>query len=173
VTTVVLGFRRRDVAHPLDGFGMLIPQAEGFRILGAIFSSSLFPKRAPDGHVTLTCYVGGTRAPALALRSASALVEMTTTDLGKILGVSGAPTFQHHVLYEKAIPQYEVGYGLFRDLMQEIETQAPGLFFAGHYRDGISLGDSIVSGHDVAERITHSLQRDRVIPEARPAISAA
>jgi protoporphyrinogen oxidase len=66
VASVVLGFRREDVAHPLDGFGMLIPQVEGFKILGTLFSSSLFARRAPAGHVTLTTYIGGVRAPELA-----------------------------------------------------------------------------------------------------------
>jgi oxygen-dependent protoporphyrinogen oxidase len=153
VASVVLGFRREDVAHPLDGFGMLIPQVEGFNILGTIFSSSLFPGRAPAGHVTLTSYVGGMRAPELALRNGPELVEMTVRDLQVLLGVKGRPTFHHHVLYEKAIPQYEVGYSRFKDFMTQVEAQAPGLFFAGHYRDGISLGDSLASGHDVAERI--------------------
>jgi oxygen-dependent protoporphyrinogen oxidase len=78
---------------------------------------------------------------------------MTVADLRVILGVNGAPTFQHHALYAKAIPQYEVGYGRFKESMSDLERQAPGLFFAGHYRDGISLGDSIISGHNVAERI--------------------
>src|SRR6201999_1320884 len=49
VASVVLGFRREDVAHPCEGFGMLIPKVEGFKILGTIFSSSLFPNRAPAG----------------------------------------------------------------------------------------------------------------------------
>ena len=40
---------------------MLIPKVEGFKILGTIFSSSLFPNRAPAGHLTLTSYVGGER----------------------------------------------------------------------------------------------------------------
>ena len=77
---------------------------------------------------------------------------MTVRDL-QVPGVKGRPTFQHHVLYEKAIPQHEVGYGRFKDFMTAVESQAPGLFFAGHYRDGISLGDSLASGHDAAERI--------------------
>jgi oxygen-dependent protoporphyrinogen oxidase len=153
VTSVVLGFRREDVAHPLDGFGMLIPQVERFHLLGTLFSSSLFPNRAPAGHVTLTSYVGGTRAPELASLPADRLVEITRQDLRAILGVTGPPTFQHHVFYPQAIPQYEVGYGRFRDLMTRLENQAPGLFFAGHYRDGIALGDSILSGCDAAERI--------------------
>jgi protoporphyrinogen/coproporphyrinogen III oxidase len=156
VASVVLGFRRKDVPHPLDGFGMLVPQIEGFRILGTIFSSSLFPHRAPPNHVTLTSYVGGTRAPDLALRPVRELIQLTLDDLRSILGIVGQPTFTHCVLYPKAIPQYNIGYGRFRQAMADIETRAPGLFLAGHSRDGVSLGDSIVSGHDVAARI-HSL----------------
>ncbi|MBI2925238.1 MAG: protoporphyrinogen oxidase [Verrucomicrobia bacterium] len=172
VASVVLGFRREDVAHPLDGFGMLIPQVEGFNILGTIFSSSLFPGRAPAGHVTLTSYVGGMRAPELALRNGPELVEMTVRDLQVLLGVKGHPTFQHHVLYEKAIPQYEVGYGRFKDFMTAVESQAPGLFFAGHYRDGISLGDSLASGHDVAERIEKFLAGSPGNAQAAGALAA-
>jgi protoporphyrinogen/coproporphyrinogen III oxidase len=153
VASIVLGFRRDEVAHPLDGFGMLIPQAEGFRILGTLFSSSLFPNRAPAGHVTLTSYVGGARAPSLAQHPAEDVVAMTVEDLRTILGVTGRPTFQHVVFYPKAIPQYEVGYGRFKDLMNSIEAKAPGMFFAGHFRDGISLGDSILSAHEAADRI--------------------
>lgn len=157
VTSVVLGFRREDVAHPLDGFGMLIPQVEGFRILGTIFSSSLFPNRAPAGHVTLTSYVGGTRAPELASRPAEEVLRVTLEDLRRILGVRGEPTFSHQVHYPRAIPQYEVGYGRFRDRMSALEIQAPGIYFAGHYREGISLGDSIVSGDGMAARILREL----------------
>ena len=152
VASVVLGFRRQDVAHPCEGFGMLIPKIEGFKILGTIFSSSLFPNRAPAGHLTLTSYIGGERYPELASLPPEELFKLTCEDLRVLLGVSGQPTFQHSVFYPKAIPQYNLGYGRFRELMSQIETGAPGLFFAGHYRDGVSLSDSIVSGCNVAER---------------------
>ena len=132
---------------------MLIPKIEGFKILGTIFSSSLFPNRAPAGHLTLTSYVGGERYPELALLPAEKLVEIVCEDLRVLLGVRGKPTFQHCVFYPKAIPQYNVGYGRFKDLMTEIEAQAPGFFLAGHYRDGVSLSDSIVSGVNVVERV--------------------
>ncbi len=132
---------------------MLIPKVEGFRILGTIFSSSLFPNRAPAGHVTLTSYIGGERQPDLALRPADELVTLTCEDLRVLLGVKGQPVFRHTALYPKAIPQYNLGYGRYRELMNAIENQAAGLFLAGHYREGVSLGDSIVSGCNVAERV--------------------
>ncbi|MDW7980363.1 MAG: protoporphyrinogen oxidase [Verrucomicrobiales bacterium] len=161
VASVVLGFRREDVEHPLDGYGVLVPRIEGLKILGTLFSSSLYPNRAPAGHVTLTTYLGGARAPELALRPEHELVEITLHDLARVLGVKGRPTFQQCMVYPKAIPQYELGYGAFRAKLTEIETSAPGLFFAGHYRDGISVGDSIMSGCRTAERVEKYLSANQ------------
>ena len=153
VASVVLGFRREDVAHPCSGFGMLIPKIEGFKILGTIFSSSLFPNRAPAGHHTLTSYIGGERYPELASLPAEELYKTVCEDLHVLLGLRGKPVFQHCVFYPRAIPQYNVGYGRFKELMNTVEASAPGVFLAGHYREGISLSDSIVSGINVVDRV--------------------
>jgi oxygen-dependent protoporphyrinogen oxidase len=167
IASVVLGFRREDVAHPLDGFGVLVPQVEGLKILGTLFSSSLFLNRAPAGHVTLTTYIGGRRNPELALLDTESLVDLTRRDLRRLLGVTAQPTFEHHVLFRRAIPQYEVGYGRFKNLMDEAEIKASGLFLAGHYRNGVSLGDSLVAGHDVAERMERFLRRRKPMEKGK------
>lgn len=153
VASVVLGFRRADVTHPCAGFGMLIPKIAGFKSLGTLFSSSLFPNRAPAGHLTLTTYIGGERYPELAALPEDKLVALVCEDLHGLLGVRGQPAFQHCVFYPRAIPQYNVGYGRFKDLMTKTEAQAPGFFLAGHYRDGVSLSDSILSGMNIVERV--------------------
>jgi oxygen-dependent protoporphyrinogen oxidase len=153
VASVVLGFRREDVAHTCAGFGMLIPRVEGFNILGTIFSSSLFPNRAPAGHCLLTSYVGGERSPELASLPKDKLLQLINADLRELLGVRAEPVFQNVTLYPRAIPQYNVGYGKFKALLDAMEEKSPGLFFAGHFRDGVSLGDSIVSGANIAERV--------------------
>ena len=153
VSAVVLGFRREDVTHPACGFGMLIPKIEGFKILGTIFSSALFPNRAPAGHITLTSYIGGARYPELGLLPPEELVEATMADLRVLLGVKGQPVFTHTKTWPQAIPQYNVGYGKYRQLLNDLEASSPNLFFAGHYRDGVSLGDSMVSGVNIAERV--------------------
>jgi oxygen-dependent protoporphyrinogen oxidase len=153
VAAVVLGFRREDVVHSCQGFGMLIPKIEGFKILGTIFSSALFPNRAPAGHLNLTSYVGGARYPELASLPPDKLVEVVLADLRVLLGVKGKPTFVHTAFWPHAIPQYNVGYGKYRELLNDLEAKTPNLFFAGHYRDGVSLGDSIVSGVNIAERV--------------------
>jgi len=107
----------------------------------------------PSGHVTVTNYIGGARAPHLAESDLETLINLTMHDLRVLLGIKGVPTFVHHALFRHAIPQYDVGYGRFKDLMTEIEQSAPGLFFAGHYRDGVALSDSIVSGDNAAKKV--------------------
>ena len=158
VASVVLGFRREHVAHSCQGFGMLIPKIEGFKILGTIFSSALFPNRAPAGHLNLTSYIGGARYPELASLPPDQLVEVVLADLRRLLDVNGQPTFVHTAFWPKAIPQYNVGYGKYRGLLNDLETKNSKLFFAGHYRDGVSLGDSIVSGVNIAEHVGKSCQ---------------
>ncbi len=159
VTVLVLGFRREDVAHPLDGFGALIPEVEKQAILGAIFSSSLFPGRAPAGHVTLTCYLGGSRSPEMALASEEVQLAATRKALGRLLGVRGEPTFLHRTVHRLAIPQYLLGFGDFRARMTKLEQQAPGLRLAGHFRHGIALTDCLMAALNVAEEMADAAKK--------------
>ena len=158
VASVVLGFRREDVTHPCRGFGMLVPRVEELRILGVIFSSSLFPDRAPAGHLTLTSFVGGERNPELASLPEGELYRIVAEDLRVLLGAAGPATFRSCAFHPRAIPQYNVGYGRFKELIADVEARAPGVFFAGHAIDGVSLGDSIVSGARIADRVAARIQ---------------
>jgi oxygen-dependent protoporphyrinogen oxidase len=159
VSTLTLGFRREDVSHPLDGFGVLIPAAERRTLLGALFSSSLFPSRSPDDCVTITCFVGGARQAERAHEDTDLLVERVLLDLRQLLGVRGEPVFAKHVYWSRAIPQYTVGYQSVKDAADSTERQNPGLYLAGNYRNGVSVGDCIASGQQVAERVAAYLAR--------------
>jgi oxygen-dependent protoporphyrinogen oxidase len=154
VAVLALGFRREDVAHPLDGFGFLVPEVERVRhVLGVIFSSSLFPGRAPDGQVLLTAFIGGVRNPDLANADLPTITARVLDDLRVLLGASGEPTFREFQLWPKAIPQYDLSYGRFKDIMDETERRNPGFALAGSYREGVSLAEAIASGEAAAERV--------------------
>lgn len=157
VSTLTLGFARADVAHALDGFGMLIPSKEKRSILGALFSSSLFPERAPDGHVAITCFVGGARMPERAREDTDLLVERVLIDLRQLIGVRGEPVFAKHVYWPRAIPQYTVGYQAVKHAVDETELANPGLYLAGNYRNGVSVGDCVASGQQIAHRVANYL----------------
>jgi protoporphyrinogen/coproporphyrinogen III oxidase len=153
VAVLVLGFRREDVAHRLDGFGFLVPDVERRNVLGVIFSSTLFPGRAPAGHVLLTAFVGGIRHPDLANADLSTLTARVLDDLRLLLGVRGEPTFRAFQLWPKAIPQYTLSYGRFKEIMDEAERRNPGLGLTGSYREGVAVGEVIAAADQVAERI--------------------
>jgi oxygen-dependent protoporphyrinogen oxidase len=153
VAVVILGFRREDVAHPLDGFGFLVPEVERRSVLGVIFSSSLFAGRAPQGHVLLTAFVGGVRNPDLANADLPTITARVQDDLRGLLGAAGEPTFRAFQLWPKAIPQYDLTYGRYKEIMDEAERRNPGLALAGCYREGVSVADAIGSGETAAARV--------------------
>jgi oxygen-dependent protoporphyrinogen oxidase len=153
VAVLALGFPRDHVAHPLDGFGFLTPEAERRRILGVIFSSTLFPDRAPAGHVLLTAFAGGTRDPDFVQSDLHTLAARVLDDLRILLGTRGEPSFKAIQVWPKAIPQYVLGYGRFKDIADQAEQNNPGLVLAGTYRDGVSLVDAMASGERAAARM--------------------
>jgi oxygen-dependent protoporphyrinogen oxidase len=159
VASVFTVFRHEDIVHPLDGFGMLIPRIEQRRILGSLFSSTLFPGRAPAGHVALTTFVGGTRQPRLAQLDDQELWRLVTSELSQLIGLRRTPVFTNIRRCPRAIPQYTIGFQCFKDLIAEVEAAAPGLFIGGNCRDGISLSNCIESGHRLAGNVATFLAR--------------
>lgn len=150
VTALFLGYRREQIAHPLDGFGMLIPAVEKRPTLGLLFSSTLFPDRAPAGHVALTVMVGGSRQPELATLPPDELLALVRSDLAQLLGAQGEPVFWRHRAWPRTIPQYNLGYERYLDAMTACERQFPGLFIGGQCRDGIAVPACIAAGEKLA-----------------------
>ncbi len=141
-----LSWPEKALARPLSGFGHLVCPDPGRRILGAVWSSSLFAGRAPTGRVLLTVFMGGTRDPgALALPDAE-LVELAARDLESEGLVRGAPQVVLLTRWDRAIPQYERGHEERIATLAAAEARWPGLRFLGNYRGGISVADVIRSG---------------------------
>lgn len=149
-----LGFHRREVTHPLDGFGLLISRARGLRSLGAIFSSSLFPERAPPDHVLLTAFIGGMLDPEVLSSSDELLLNDTMKALGPLLGISRAPSFQNIVRWKRAIPQYESNHQRIASSCEKLEQLHPNLHLLGNFRHGISMNNCITSGYELALKIS-------------------
>jgi oxygen-dependent protoporphyrinogen oxidase len=174
VAVLALGFRREQISHPLDGFGFLTPEVERRRVLGVVFSSTVFPDRAPEGHVMLTVFVGGLRDPDFVQADPQTQTARVLDDLRVLLGAQGEPTFRAVQVWPKAIPQYVLGYGRFKDIADEVERRNPGFLLAGTYRDGISLGEAIASGERAAARASDLLGAETAAAGShRPASTAS
>ena len=153
VAVVAAGYRREDVAHPLDGFGFLRALGSGLRMLGCVFASSLFPDRAPAGHVALTAFLGGRTDPEAAGWSDERLAAAAHDDLRRVLGARALPVVSVVRRWPRAIPQYEAGHGRYLELQRELERELDGLYLAGSYLRGVSVADCVRDGLAVADRI--------------------
>ncbi len=170
VTSLSLGFDRRQIAHALDGFGFLAPACEKRFTLGVLFPSSVFEQRAPEGKVLLTAFIGGARHPERALLPQMELVDQVLSDFKDLLGLHGTPCFHHLTVWPASIPQYGIGYEKYKNALTAIEKRHSGIYFAGNYRDGISIAQALKSGRDAAERIASrpsDSSKERLAAKAR------
>lgn len=152
-SVVVVGYRREQVRHPLDGFGFVVPAIENRRILAASFTSIKFPGRAPPGHVLLRVFVGGALQPALAELDDGELSAIVGQELGELIGVEGPPVLCEVHRWRAAMPQYHVGHV---DLIRRIEDRVraiAGLALAGGAYHGVGVPQCIRSGELAAERL--------------------
>jgi oxygen-dependent protoporphyrinogen oxidase len=133
VASVFMGFTRAQVAHPLDGFGVLVPQVEQRKLLGTLFSSTLFPGRAPEGHVALTTFVGGMRDPQLARLDEPELLRTVQGELAALLGVQGAPVFTRVQRWPQAIPQYTLGLPAVQRRDRRRRSFGAGIVYRGQF----------------------------------------
>lgn len=153
VHSLALGYRREQIAHPLDGFGVLVPSKESLNILGALFSSSLYADRAPDGHCLLTVMMGGRQRDDLANATQEELMAIAAKDLKTLLGAQGHPCFSSLTTWPRAIPQYTRAFAPWKQALGDLEAENPGLAFGGNAVDGIAMGASIQSGKRLADGI--------------------
>lgn len=156
VAVVFMGFKDSDIRRPLDGFGFLIPEIEKRQILGSIWSSTIFPGRAPEGYVAFTSFVGGTRQPENADLDDKILEQLVRDELDSLVGLKGKPVLTRIKKWPRAIPQYTVGYKAIQRKFEELETEYPGLYFSGNFRQGISVGDSVLCAHETVKKIVNS-----------------
>jgi oxygen-dependent protoporphyrinogen oxidase len=145
VVGVFLGYRKTQVGIPLDGFGYLIPAVERRKILGTIWSSVLFEGRAPDGYAAFTTFLGGARQPELTQLDDASVMHLVTSELAAIMAIKGGPQYTRINRWNRAIPQYNLGYGTVLREIDQCEKDNPGLFFCSNYRGGIAVGDCLMS----------------------------
>jgi oxygen-dependent protoporphyrinogen oxidase len=153
-----LAWPRADMPHPLAGFGFLAPRGEGLRALGCIWSTSLFPGRAPEGWVLVTVFIGGATDPEVDTLDEGGLVEAARRDLRAALGVEAAPRVVQVERYRRAIPQYTLGHAARLERIERARARFPGLELTGNYLRGVSAGDCVKLAGELTERLCGSVR---------------
>ncbi|NNL96150.1 MAG: protoporphyrinogen oxidase, partial [Xanthomonadales bacterium] len=155
LSVVCLGYDEADIPPSLNGFGFLVPSTERKHILGAVIDSNVFPNRAPAGRALIRVMAGGSRAPGIAMREDSSLVDLVKGDLEAMTGIAAEPEFCRVYRHMRAIPQYHVGHGHLIDELADSLVAFPGLYLAGNAFKGVSLNDCVANAFRIADQITN------------------
>lgn len=130
------GFRAEAIGTRASGAGFLAPRGEGLRILGSLWTSQIFPGRAPERSALLTTFLGGARDPEAVELPERALLDVVARDLKVAMGIVSDPWFVHVDRNPRAIPQPAAGHPRRMHALAERLDQHPGLWLAGSdYRE--------------------------------------
>ncbi len=162
---VNVAYRRDQIKHPLDGFGVVVPAIEGRPILAVSFLSVKFPGRAPAGTVLLRVFIGGATQPELFDLDDSAIGDLVNSQLGDLIGASGEPVFRRIWRHPRSMPQYILGHLDRVEAIRRKMSRHPRLYLTGIAFDGVGIPDCIHAAEMTAEAVLDAL--------AKPAASAA
>jgi protoporphyrinogen/coproporphyrinogen III oxidase len=145
--------------QPLRGFGFLAPRNQGLHLLGGLFSSALFPDRAPPGHELVTCFVGGMFEPEAIDWPEQQVWEVVCPELKSVLHTSEMPEPVALFRQRNAIPQYTIGHERRVAAVKEELKKTAGVFLASNYLEGVSLPACIDQGDRTAHVVGEYLGR--------------
>jgi oxygen-dependent protoporphyrinogen oxidase len=149
----IVGARRDQIRHPLDGFGFVVPAIEGRRIIAGSMASVKFPGRAPEGKVLLRVFVGGALQPELNELGSDELRRIVIQELTELIGLSGEPQFCDIVRWLGMMPQYHVGHLELVSQIEERVAKLPRFALAGNSYRGVGIPFCIRSGEQAAEKV--------------------
>jgi oxygen-dependent protoporphyrinogen oxidase len=158
LAVVHLGYHQAALTEPPHGFGFLAPRGQGVRILGCLWSSSIFPGRAPQGKVLLTAMIGGAEDPEAVELPDGELLELCRNDLMKTMGIGVAPEFVKVFRHHRGIPQYTLGHQERLRTIRERLAKHPGLLVSGNSYGGIAVNHCVEEAPGIADEIARHLE---------------
>jgi oxygen-dependent protoporphyrinogen oxidase len=157
IAVVGTGYRAADEGGPPRGFGFLVPRGRGVRILGCLWTSSIWNGRAPDDHVLLRTMIGGAHDPGAVDLTDDELLAIASEDLSQTMGLEAEPVFVRVFRHRHGIPQYPPGHTARLARVDEILARHKGLFVSGSSYGGISVNHCVAEAPDVAQRVREVL----------------
>ena len=156
--TVSVAYPLREIPRSLDGYGYIIPRAEGRSVLACTWTSTKFPHCAPEGFGLMRVFIGRAGQESVLDGADEDLLRLAGEELRATLGITVSPMFSRIFRWPKAMPQYTLGH---LDRLAMIDRRLaghPGLFIAGSAYRGIGIPDCIASGEQAAEQVAAFIQ---------------
>ncbi len=148
-------YHESEVELPEKGFGFLVPRKENIRLLGAIWKSNIFPVQSESGFLHFNLMTGGAHDKSVLKEDASEVEQQVIKEFSKLMNIQKSPVSISSRLWEKAIPQFYVGFKEVDESIDQSEKEKKGLHIGGNYRWGVSLSDCVDGAFDLMSGITN------------------
>jgi len=148
--TVSLAYKAGTLGGQVNGFGFVVPRAEGRDLLAATWTSLKWPHRAPASQTLVRCYLGGIGRERILQEDDAALIRRVQDELRDMAGVTGKPAYAEVNRWDHGMPQYTLGHLDRLESIQRSLDRYPGLVLAGAAYRGIGIPDCIRDGTDAA-----------------------
>lgn len=149
---VALGYNE-ELTHSLDGFGLLTTASSHKPILGALWDSSVFEGRAPEGKKLIRVIIGGQRNPELVVKDEEELISIARDGLRQTMALTTPPYLTLAQRWYKAIPNYNVGHlDLVKTIFSSLHKHK-GLYLCSNAYKGVSMNDCVKNAKLCAEAI--------------------
>ncbi len=153
---VTLALAADDVPHPLDGYGYVVPRAEGSDVLACTWSSRKWEGRAPAGFELVRVYAGRFGGREVTADNDLELVALAREEL-RLLGVTADPARTWIHRWTQGMPQYVLGHPERLERIEQAVARHSGLALAGAAYRGVGIPDCIHSGEEAARAVALSL----------------
>lgn len=161
VATVMLSYRRDQVAHPLDRTGFLVPPVDGRLLVGCSWLTSKWGHLAHDTRVVVRAMVGRDGDARWTSMSDDELVAAIHAELVEAVGVTSAPSEVHIQRWPAAMPQYTVGHADRLAAIDAALAAVPGIHVTGAAYRGVGLAGCISQAARVAAAVHDRTAHDQ------------
>ncbi len=159
--TINIAYRRLDIPHALNAFGVVVPQIEKRNLVGITFASVKFASRAPEGMVLVRAFIGGAFHRECLSQDDERLAKLIRAEMASLLGIQAQPQLVSISRHAQAMPVYFVGH---LEQVAAIEAEAalyPGLFLTGNAYRGLGIPDCVRQANQAAQSLFAYLAQAR------------
>ena len=149
--SVVLGFPRHAVKHPLKGTGFVVARAShAGRMNACTWVSSKFSGRAPDDAVLIRAFFGGALDPQAMALSDDELIALAIGELTPVLSITESPELARAYRWRNNSAQYDVFHSRRMEQLRQRLDRLPGLFVTGSGFKAVGVPDCVADGRATA-----------------------
>lgn len=150
---VAFGFSDANTVSTPPGFGFLVPEGSGSRLLACTFVDQKFANRVPPNGKLVRVFFGGDAAERLLRCGNDEASSVARLELAHILGPLPDPQITVVRRWPLSLPQYAIGHLERMNELDERMRKLNGLHLLGNGYRGVGLPDIIRDARTAAQQV--------------------